>query len=940
MNRVGLWLLVVLVLFYNVICINVATRPEIVTVGAMFSFISPIGKPSKIAIDAAVEDINSNPGILKGTKLRIEMMDTNYSGFLGIVEALRFMEKETVAIIGPQSSVTAHAISHIANVLQLPLLSFASTDPTLSPIQFPFFVRTAQNDLYQMAAIAELVDFYGWREVIAIYEDDDHGRNGIAALGDKLAERRGKISYKAALSPNPTQDEITNLLVKIAMFESRIIVVHVPGSWGPKVFSVAQQFGMLSNGYVWIATSWLSTVLDTNSPLGQDAMDNIQGVLTLRMYTPQSELKRKFISRWSNLTRGKVVDGRPIGLNAYALYAYDTVWLLARALDAFFEQGGNISFSNQPLASKLRGGNLHLNTLNVFDGGKLLLRNILQISMNGLTGQVRFTSDRNLIHPAFEVINVVGNGYRKIGCWSNHSGLSILPPEALWSKPPNRSSSNQKLRDVIWPGQTTEKPRGWIFPNSGRHLKIGVPNRVSYREFVLVQGQSISGYCIDVFTAALNFLPYAVPYKLIAYGDGRTNPSGTELVSLITAGVFDAVIGDIAITTNRTRMADFTQPYIQSGLAVVAPVKNVDSGAWAFLRPFTGSMWGVTAIFFLVVGSIVWILEHRLNDDFRGPPRRQAVTILWFSFSTWFFAHRENIVSTMGRLILIIWLFVVLIINSSYTASLTSILTVQQLSSPIKGIETLKSSSDPIGYQQGSYAQNYLINELSIHESRLKPFNSLEESAQALKDGPSKGGVVAMVDDRAYLELFLSSRCEFSIVGQEFTKNGWGFAFPKDSPLAVDMSTAILKLSENGDLQRIHDKWLLRRACSSQGAKTEVDRLPLKSFWGLFVICALACLIALLLHFLKMVRQFSKHYPEEPQYSSRSSPTARLQTFFSFFDEKEDDVRSRSKRRQIEGSTSRSCRTDRGSTSNPNYDRGHIDTEISSNNTTGNGSQV
>lgn len=76
-------------------------------------------------------------------------------------------------------------------------------------------------------------------------------------------------------------------------------------------------------------------------------------------------------------------------------------------------------------------------------------------------------------------------------------------------------------------------------------------------------------------------------------------------------------------------MADFTQPYIESGLVVVAPVKKMNSGAWAFLRPFTREMWGVTACFFIIVGVVVWILEHRLNDDFRGPPRRQCITVLW-----------------------------------------------------------------------------------------------------------------------------------------------------------------------------------------------------------------------------------------------------------------------------------------------------------------------
>ncbi|XP_015576348.1 glutamate receptor 3.6 isoform X2 [Ricinus communis] len=864
------WILVFMVFNKGVTLNGVTTRPRRLNVGAIMSFNTTVGKVARIAIKAAVNDVNSNPSILGGTELNIKIQDTNYSGFLGIIEALRFMEGDTVAIIGPQSSVTAHVVSFVANELQVPLMSYSATDPTLSSLQFPFFVRTSQNDLFQMAAVAAIVEYYGWREVIAIYGDDDYGRNGIAALGDKLAEKRCKISYKAPLSPQATNDEITDALVKVALTESRILVVHSFATWTPDVFRVAQYLGMMGLGYVWIATNWLSTLMDTSSPLSTELTDNIQGVITLRMYTPDSELKREFISRWSNLTSGETAYGQ-IGLNTYGLYAYDTVWLLARALDAFFDQGGNISFSNDSKLTELRGGDLHLDAMSIFNGGNLLLKNIFQVNMTGVTGQVQFSPDGNLIHPAYEIINAIGTGYRKIGYWSNYSGLSVAHPETFYSSPPNHSISSQKLWPVIWPGQSTEKPRGWVFPNNGRYLTIGVPNRVSYREFISqVPGTEIfAGYCIDVFTAAVNLLPYAVPYKLIPYGDGTKNPSDTELVRLITTGTYDAAVGDIAITTDRTRMTDFTQPYIESGLVVVAPVKKINSDAWAFLRPFTRQMWGVTASFFIVVGIVVWILEHRLNDEFRGPPRRQCITILWFSFSTMFFAHRENTVSTLGRIVLLIWLFVVLIINSSYTASLTSILTVQQLSSPIKGIDTLKESKDRIGYQQGSFAREYLINELDIDESRLVPLVLPDDYAKALKDGPGKGGVAAVVDERAYMELFLSTRCEFSIIGQEFTKNGWGFAFPRDSPLAVDMSTAILKLSENGDLQRIHDKWLTRSACSSTSTKLEVDRLQLRSFWGLFLICG-------------------------------NTTSARVQSFFSFVDEKEEEVKHRSKRRQME----------------------------------------
>lgn len=131
----------------------------------------------------------------------------------------------------------------------------------------------------------------------------------------------------------------------------------------------------------------------------------------------------------------------------------------------------------------------------------------------------------------------------------------------------------------------------------------------------------------------------------------------------------------------------------------------------------------------------------------------------------------ENTVSTLGRLVLIIWLFVVLIIQSSYTASLTSILTVQQLSSHIKGIDSLRTGKERIGFQVGSFAENYLIEEIGIPKSRLISLGSPEEYASALDNGT----VAAVVDESAYVQLFLSSHCKFKIVGQEFTKSGWGF---------------------------------------------------------------------------------------------------------------------------------------------------------------------
>ncbi|CAA2955536.1 glutamate receptor [Olea europaea subsp. europaea] len=895
----SLWLILSSGVLSNGMIKNVSSRPAVVKVGAIFAIDSTIGRVAKIAIEEAVKDVNSNSSVLRGTKLVVKIHNSNCNGFLGMVGALRFMETDIVAVIGPQSSVVAHTILNVANELKTPFLSFSATDPTLASLQFPYFVRTTQSDMYQMTAIAEIVEYYGWKQVIVIYVDDEYGRNGMSALDDALADSLCRVSYKAGIPPGDVDRSfIMDILVKVALMESRVIVLHAYPAAGFLVFSVARYLGMMGDGYVWMATDWLSSVLDSSSPLhSQTRMDSMQGVLVLRQHTPDSKSKREFSARWNNLTGGS------LGLNSYALYAYDTVWLLAHAIDSFLDQGGVISFSNDSKLQAFRGSKLHLDAMVIFDGGPLLLKSILKSDFVGLTGQVKFIPDRCIISPAYDIINIVGTGFHQIGYWSNYSGLSTVPPETLYSRPPNRSSANQRLYDVIWPGNTVRNPRGWVFPNNGRQLRIGVPNRFSYKEFVsqVPNTNIFKGFCIDVFIAAINILPYAVPFQFIPYGDGHENPNYTEIVNLITTGFFDGVVGDIAIVTDRKRNVEFTQPYAASGLVILVPVRELNTGAWAFLRPFSPALWGVTAALFLFVGIVVWVLEHRINDEFRGPPKEQLITVLWFSLSTLFFSHKEKPMSTLGRIVLIIWLFVVLIINSSYTAGLTSIFTVKQLYSPIKGIESLKDGDDPIGYQVGSFAEHYLNNEIGIPKSRLKALGSPEEYATALLKGPKKGGVTAVVDERPYVELFLSSHCKFRIVGQAFPKSGWGFAFPRDSPLTIDLSTAILTLSENGDLQRIHDKWVTKNLCTTDDTEIESNRLHLRSFWGLFLICGIVCFLAFVIYLGQIIHKYRAAVAVESASNGQvSSHSRRLQTLISLIDEKKDQSRRDRKRRKLD----------------------------------------
>ena len=433
-----------------------------------------------------------------------------------------------VAIIGPQSSGIAHIFSHVSNQLHVPLISLA-TDPTLNSLQFPYLFQSAGNDAFQMNAVVDFITYQGWREVTTIYIDDDYGRSGATALSDAFSQVRARISYKMALPIGATEAEVTDLLVKVNAMESRVFVVHINPDSGLTLFSVAQRLGMVNAGYVWITTDWLSSVLDSSQPVDSKIMELIQGIITFRRHVQESTVTSRFREKWKNGS-----------MNTYSLFAYDSVWLVARAIDEFLNQGSQIVFAADPMIRDAEGSNLRFSSLRAFHGGEKLLQIMMGISFRGLTGLVEFDQGKNLIHPVYDIINVIGTGTRIIGYWSKLSGLSTIAPELLERSMHNYSAIDQeKLYGIIWPGETMVKPRGWVFPNNGKLLAIGVPRRVSFGQFVSSDSgpDGAKGYVIDVFKAAINLLPYPVPYKFVFFGDGRENPSYNELVFKVAQNV-------------------------------------------------------------------------------------------------------------------------------------------------------------------------------------------------------------------------------------------------------------------------------------------------------------------------------------------------------------------------------------------------------------------
>lgn len=181
----------------------------------------------------------------------------------------------------------------------MPLISYAATDPTLSTLQYAYFFHSTQSDSFQMATIADLVDFYGWKEVIAVYVDDDYGRNGISALDDAIAKKISQISYKLPLPSNFDLSDITSVLNKSKSLGPRVYIVHVNPDPELKIFNVAKQLHMFTSDYVWFAKDWLCTSLDSFSLEERSSFPVLEGVVALCQHTPQTAWKEeKITAKW------------------------------------------------------------------------------------------------------------------------------------------------------------------------------------------------------------------------------------------------------------------------------------------------------------------------------------------------------------------------------------------------------------------------------------------------------------------------------------------------------------------------------------------------------------------------------------------------------------------------------------------------------------------
>ncbi|XP_015693932.2 glutamate receptor 2.8-like [Oryza brachyantha] len=398
-------------------------------------------------------------------------------------------------------------------------------------------------------------------------------------------------------------------------------------------------------------------------------------------------------------------------------------------------------------------------------------------------------------------------------------------------------------------------------------MRIAVPLKTGFQAFVNVKSDpatkrlNITGYCIDVFDAAMARLRPLRRYEFHVF-DG----SYDDLVRSVSSGKFSAAVGDVTITGEREGLVEFTMPYTPSGVSLlVLEESDAKPIQWIFVKPLTNDLWLAAVGFFFYTGFVVWVIERPRNPEYQGSGVRQLSTASYFAFSTLTFSHGQIIKSPLSKIVVVIWCFVVLILVQSYTASLSSMLTAKRLRPSVTSLDQLLSNGDYVGYQNGSFVGS-LLKKRGFMPSMLRPYGTPKEYAEALRNGSKNGGVSAIVDEIPYLTSFLSNpqyQKEFQMVNRFYKTPGFGFVFPLGSPIVHDLSTAILNLTGESEGSKIEEKWFgssehstggdANPSSSSSSSSSDSNPLTLQSFSGLFIISG--CISALML-LISIVNRF------------------------------------------------------------------------------------
>ena len=269
-----------------------------------------------------------------------------------------------------------------------------------------------------------------------------------------------------------------------------------------------------------------------------------------------------------------------------------------------------------------------------------------------------------------------------------------------------------------------------------------------------------------------------------------------QIIPALLAGEIDVAATAFGITEKREDKVDFTVPYYFSAFAV-ATAKPKGIHAWMALINDVFSSYLLKPVFALTailvfVSMLFWFCERKIDSGKNGSGFFRGIgnAFLLSSETMTTVGYGENVPRTKtGRLVVCVWMFVSVILLTSFTASITSSLTTIQLKKTRYDLEDLHHIR--VGcLAPPSRSALYLEKQDIAHQ----PFDTVHAALQAL----SQQKLDAVVYDFSTLQYLVQEdyREELMVLPRTFHPKFLALPLPPDSPLRRPLNKAILEVME------------------------------------------------------------------------------------------------------------------------------------------------
>ncbi|XP_057371297.1 LOW QUALITY PROTEIN: glutamate receptor ionotropic, NMDA 2B-like [Daphnia carinata] len=714
-----------------------------------------------------------------------------------------------------RNTAAAQYFLQLTNYLRIPVIAWNADNSGLEKRSAGnnLVIQLAPSAFHQANAMLSLLKRYSWKQFSIVTSTVAGYREFIQAVAEAAYKFESHNSYKFKILGTVLVNNNASNLGSLLGTEARILLLYSTREEARSILKTAGQMGLAGDKYVWIVTQ--SVIGSTTESPPEFPV----GMLGVHFETTDNQLTKSISTALKVFVNG---------------------------VEAFHRESNSSSLLSPKVSCEDSAS-----TSSRWAQGEQLFKYLQNVRIDVDPGRppLEFDADGTRSSVELTIVNLQpsnsgGSGrellWRQIGHW--HS----------WKK------DGLDIQDIVWPGHSHVPPEDGpdkfhlkvAFLEEPPFISIVPPDPVSGRcpvshgvpchvgNHVPLNGESdlghsprnvtqcCSGFCVDLLEKFSDDLGFT--YELIRVDDPKfgthVNGRWNGLMGALANRRVDMVMTSLTVNAEREHVADFTIPFMETGIAILVAKRTGIISPTAFLEPFDTASWLLVGVVAIQVAALAiflfeWLSPSGYNMQLSAPTNQRfsLFRTYWLVWAILFQAS-VNIDCPRGftsRFISNVWATFAVVFLAIYTANLAAFMITREEFYDLSGVEdprliSPKSHEPPFrfGTVFNTHTEATILKHYKEMHYHMRNYNLNEISAGI--DSVKRGELDAFLYDGAVLDYLVSQdeECRLLTVGSWYAMTGYGVAFPRGSKYVAAFNEKLLEYIENGDVDRLRRFWL------------------------------------------------------------------------------------------------------------------------------------